>query len=53
MADTPELQALAAKYMTFQMLSAKDIADAVQYVISAPPHVSIRELIISPTDAPN
>jgi NADP-dependent 3-hydroxy acid dehydrogenase YdfG len=32
-----------------RMLAADDIADAVQYVLDAPPRVTIDELVISPT----
>ena len=35
-------------YTNMPILDAKDIADAVLYVIAAPPHVNVRELIIAP-----
>jgi len=35
---------------TFPLLSAKDISDAVLYVVGAPVHVAIHELIIAPTE---
>ncbi|MDX1838318.1 KR domain-containing protein [Legionella taurinensis] len=37
-------------YQDFTPLSAKDVADAVFYCISAPPHVNIAEITILPTD---
>ena len=41
-----------AKFGGFPYLTAQDIADAVVYVVGAPAHVSIHELIISPTEQP-
>lgn len=37
-------------YQDFTPLTARDIADAVYYCISAPPHVNIAEITIMPTD---
>ena len=37
-------------YKDFQPLIAQDIADAVLYCITRPPHVDIEEMIIMPTD---
>jgi hypothetical protein len=39
----------AAVYEGFTPLSASDIADAVYYVASLPPHVCINDLVITPT----
>lgn len=36
-------------YKSFQPLLAQDIADAVMYCITRPPHVDIEEMIIMPT----
>lgn len=36
-------------YTGFQPLSADDIADAVQYVVAAPAHVNVFEMIVMPT----
>ena len=36
-------------YEGFQPLAADDIADAIHYVISAPPHVNVQRMIITPT----
>jgi NADP-dependent 3-hydroxy acid dehydrogenase YdfG len=32
-----------------RMLKAEDVADAIAYVVAAPPHVCLNELVISPT----
>jgi 3-hydroxy acid dehydrogenase/malonic semialdehyde reductase len=39
-----------AIYEGFQPLQAEDVADAVVYCASCPPHVNISEIIIMPTD---
>ena len=36
-------------YDGFQPLTAEDVADAVLYVATAPPHVNITKLVIMPT----
>jgi len=36
-------------YEGFQPLRAEDIADAVHYVTSAPPHVNVLEMLVLPT----
>lgn len=36
-------------YEGFQPLRAADVADAVHYVISAPPHVNVTQMIVVPT----
>ncbi|MCE2740236.1 MAG: SDR family NAD(P)-dependent oxidoreductase [Sphingobacteriales bacterium] len=41
-----------AVYEGFDSLLASDIADAIHYVISTPPHVNINELVIMPTAQP-
>jgi NADP-dependent 3-hydroxy acid dehydrogenase YdfG len=41
-----------AVYEGFDSLLASDIADAIYYVISTPPHVNINELVIMPTAQP-
>ena len=46
------MQAAFAAHINFPILEPKDIADAVLYVIGAPAHVSIHELIIAPTEQP-
>jgi NADP-dependent 3-hydroxy acid dehydrogenase YdfG len=38
--------------MQFKTLVAEDIADAVVYVLGAPAHVNVKELIIAPTEQP-
>ena len=39
----------SAVYQGFTPLDAKDIADAVQFIVSRPPHVSIHDLVIMPS----
>jgi serine 3-dehydrogenase len=36
-------------YDGFQPLSAADVADAIAYVVNAPPHVNIAEILMMPT----
>lgn len=36
-------------YEGFQPLAADDVADAVHYVISRPPHVNVQQMIVTPT----
>ena len=44
--------ALMDGFGSFPNLTGQDIADAVLYVVGAPAHVSIHELIIMPTEQP-
>jgi NADP-dependent 3-hydroxy acid dehydrogenase YdfG len=39
----------SAVYQGFTPLDAKDIAEAVQFIVSRPPHVSIHDLVIMPS----
>ncbi|MCC7534173.1 MAG: SDR family NAD(P)-dependent oxidoreductase [Bacteroidia bacterium] len=43
----------ATVYKGFDNLVADDIADAIQYVISRPNHVTINDMVIMPTAQPN
>jgi serine 3-dehydrogenase len=38
-----------AVYRGFQPLRAEDVADAIHYVVSAPPHVNVFDLVLVPT----
>ncbi|MFQ5746202.1 MAG: SDR family NAD(P)-dependent oxidoreductase [Gemmatimonadota bacterium] len=38
-----------AVYEGFQPLSPDDVADAIRYVVNAPPHVNVADLVIVPT----
>lgn len=40
-------------YEGFTPLAAEDVADAVHYVASAPPHVNVFDLVLLPTDQRN
>ena len=42
-------EAAAAVYEGYKPLSAEDVADAVYYCASLPPHVCINDLVITPT----
>lgn len=46
-------QKAAAIYAGYKPLSAEDIADAVYYTASLPPHVCINDLVITPTAQAN
>jgi len=47
----PEAKAAAeTMYTSMQALQADDIARAVVYVVTRPPHVAINEVLIRPTD---
>ena len=39
----------SAVYQGFTPLDAKDISDAVQFIVTRPPHVSIHDLVIMPS----
>jgi len=45
-------QKAKAVYKSFDNLLAQDIADAIYYAISRPPHVNINEMIVMPTAQP-
>ena len=42
----------AKRYANLPKLEANDIADAVVYVLSTPPHVQVHELTIKPLGTP-
>jgi len=37
----------------YRRLAASDVADAVMYVLGAPPHVEIHDILLRPTDQPD
>jgi NADP-dependent 3-hydroxy acid dehydrogenase YdfG len=37
-------------YSRYKVLEARDIADAVDYVLSCPPHMQVHDILIRPTD---
>ncbi len=45
-------EAARATYGRFQVLAPADIADAVEYVLGAPPHVQVHDVLIRPRDQP-
>ncbi|MFN8206199.1 MAG: SDR family NAD(P)-dependent oxidoreductase [Bacteroidales bacterium] len=42
-----------AVYKGYEPLHAEDIADAIQYILSRPPHVTINDMLIMPTAQAN
>jgi NADP-dependent 3-hydroxy acid dehydrogenase YdfG len=40
-------------YKNFEPLSAEDIAEVVEFVVSRPPHVNINDIVITATDQAN
>lgn len=45
--------ACAETYGKFRVLDSSDIADALVYLLGAPPHVQVHDLLIRPTDQPS
>jgi len=45
-------EAAAATYGRYKVLEAGDVAAAVRYLLSAPPHVQVHDLVIRPTLQP-
>ncbi len=43
----------AAVYEGYRPLRPEDVADAISYVVNAPPHVNVLDLLIMPTDQRN
>lgn len=44
--------AIEERVAKIRQLQAGDIAEAVRYAVTAPPHVSVNEILIRPTDQP-
>lgn len=42
--------AIEARVATYRQLQASDVAEAVRYAVTAPPHVAINEILLRPTD---
>jgi len=46
-------EAAAKTYGRFPVLQSEDIAEAVVYVLSQPPHVQVHDVLMRPTDQPS
>jgi 17beta-estradiol 17-dehydrogenase / 3beta-hydroxysteroid 3-dehydrogenase len=46
-------EAAAATYSRFAVLQSEDIAEAMVYVLSQPPHVQVHDILMRPTDQPS
>ncbi len=49
-AHTPAREAMAARFSSLKALDASDIAAAVLYALTQPPHVSVNELLVRPSE---
>ncbi len=49
-AHTPAREATAARFASLRALDASDIAAAVVYALTQPPHVNVYELLLRPTE---
>jgi NADP-dependent 3-hydroxy acid dehydrogenase YdfG len=49
---TPEVRRMnmAETGATYRRLSAGDVADAIGYMVTRPPHVAISDLLVRPTE---
>jgi clavulanate-9-aldehyde reductase len=48
----PSKAAIEERVSKIRQLQAEDIAESVRYAVTAPPHVSVNEILIRPTDQP-
>jgi NADP-dependent 3-hydroxy acid dehydrogenase YdfG len=46
----PSKAAIESRVSTYRQLQPEDVAEAVRYAVIAPPHVSINEILLRPTD---
>ena len=46
-------EAAAESYGRYKVLEDGDIADAVAYVLNAPAHMQVHDMLIRPTDQPS
>ena len=51
-AHEPSRRALAERVAALTPLRPEDVADAVRYAVSRPPHVALGEIVIRPTGQP-
>ena len=49
--NRPEVQEqIKSRFSDMERLEAADIADAIEYVVTRPPHVAVNEVLVRPTD---
>ena len=49
--NRPEVkEGLAKRFEEMEILQAEDIADAIEYVVTRPPHVAVNEVLVRPTE---
>ncbi|MGN6201645.1 MAG: SDR family NAD(P)-dependent oxidoreductase [Solirubrobacterales bacterium] len=49
--NRPEVQEqIKSRFSDMERLEAEDIADAIEFVVTRPPHVAVNEVLIRPTD---
>jgi NADP-dependent 3-hydroxy acid dehydrogenase YdfG len=49
--NRPEVQAqLGKRFEDMEILQAEDIADAIEFVVTRPPHATVNEILVRPTE---
>ncbi|HMI80436.1 MAG TPA: SDR family NAD(P)-dependent oxidoreductase, partial [Solirubrobacterales bacterium] len=49
--NRPEVkEAIEKRFEEMGVLQAEDVADAIGYVVTRPPHVAVNEILVRPTD---